>query len=324
VVELLPEVVRAAADFAPVLESDRQPRVYVSDARRFVHATQARYDVIVADLFQPARSGSGALYSVEHFEAVRARLSDAGVFCQWLPLHQLELTSLRSVVRSFLAVYPRATALLATGSLDTPVLGLVGTAQRLDIRHVREHIARVHEPARLAALHLDDEYAVLGSWLSGSSALRRFAGDAPLNTDDRPVVSQRAPRDTYAPSSSARERLLSVMHALQIEPDDVVTRDASERARLAAYWSARDRFLELGTRVRPTQDASAMLAQLGSPLLSILHQSPDFRPAYDPLLSMAAALPESASGQARALLSQLVAAQPARSEAAHLLQRLAH
>jgi spermidine synthase len=166
---------------------------------------------------------------------------------------------------------------------------------------------------------LDDEYAVLGSLLSGPRALQRFAAGAPLNTEDRPVVAQRAPRDTYAPSSSARERLLAILQALSSEPQNITATDLSERARLVAYWSARNRFLELGMHIRPSPDASAMLAQLGSPLLAILRQSPDFRPAYDPLLSMATALPEHT---ARALLLQLSAAQPARPEAENLLQHL--
>ena len=66
-----------------------------------MRASERSYDVIVSDNFHPARSGSGALYTVEHFEAVRARLDAGGVFCQWLPLHQLDLETLRSIVRSF-------------------------------------------------------------------------------------------------------------------------------------------------------------------------------------------------------------------------------
>ncbi len=34
--------------------------------------------------------------------------------------------------------------------------------------------------------------ALLGSVIAGPQALARFAGRAPLNTDDRPVVSYRA------------------------------------------------------------------------------------------------------------------------------------
>ncbi len=96
-VELLPEVIDASAAFMRGRATPAPPRfdVIAADARRFVRASAQRYDVIVSDNFHPARSGSGALYTVEHFEAVRARLNAGGVFCQWLPLHQLDLETLR-------------------------------------------------------------------------------------------------------------------------------------------------------------------------------------------------------------------------------------
>ena len=49
------------------------------------------------------------------------------------------------------------------------------------------------------------------------------------------------------------------------------------------------------------------------------HISPDFRPAYDPLLSMATALARSDTSGARALLTELTRIQPARAEASQLL-----
>ncbi len=81
-----------------------------------------------SDNFHPARSGSGSLYTVEHFRAVRVRLAPGGVFCQWLPLHQLDLPT-PAQHRAFLHHgLPQGTALLASNSLETPVLGLVGRA----------------------------------------------------------------------------------------------------------------------------------------------------------------------------------------------------
>jgi spermidine synthase len=65
-----------------------------------------------------------------------------------------------------------------------------------------------------------------------------------------------------------------------------------------------------------------MLAQVREPLLSVLRISPDFRPAYDPLLSMAAALAGSDLAGARRLLSELAQIQPARAEAPHLLAQM--
>jgi spermidine synthase len=327
-VELLPEVIDASVYFRQRLEDGApNPRLNVvpADARRFVRATSRHYDVIVSDNFHPARSGSGSLYTVEHFRAVRDRLAPGGLFCQWLPLHQLDLDTLRSIVRAFVAVYPDGWALLATNSLETPVVGLVAIldADRFDVGRVRARLADSANALGLAGFGIDDEFALLGSFIAGPRALARFAGDAPLNTDDHPVVAYRAPRITYVPDSTAGDRLIALLRELQISPDEVArTAEPGWENRLAAYWTARDRFIEAGRGVQPTADVRRMLAQVREPLLSVLRTSPDFRPAYDPLLQMALALAEVDAAAAGALLVELSQIQPARPEAAQALQEL--
>lgn len=322
-VELLPEVINASAQFAQVVGDGRiNPRLHLiaADARRYVRSAKVPYDLIVSDNFHPARSGSGALYTVEHFRAVRERLSDAGVFCQWLPLHQLDLVTLRSIVRSFVVVYPDAAAMLATNSLDTPVLGLVARrdGRHFDLQQVRDRLDTHHLPQRLSEFGLADDMALLGSFVAGPQALNRFAGDAPLNTDDLPVVAYRAPRLTYAPDSQPRERLLQLLQLLKVEPGEVVdTGTETESAqRLTAYRAARDRFIAVGQGVQASASLQQMLQQVREPLLDVLRISPDFRPAYDPLLQMAIALARTDNVGARQLLSELQKVQPARPEAA--------
>jgi len=323
-VELSPEVEHATRYFSDVLQSERRPRVIVGDARRFVRAAGFNYDVIISDLFHPARSGAGALYSVEHFQAVERRLEAGGLFCQWLPLHQLDLESLRSIVRSFLTVYPNGAAILATHSVETPVLGLVAQRGARGYRSadVRARIERLMQTARLPALHLEDEYAVLGSFIADAEALASFADGAALNTDDHPVVAHRAPLLTYASTQTPRERLLHLLGAVSVHADAISLDPPEQRARLTAYWSARTHYLEVGARVQPNPDVRAMLSQVGAALLSIVQQSPDFRPAYDPLLNMAQAILPVDSARAIALLTQLSEVQPARHEAAEFLQRI--
>ncbi len=369
-VELLPEVVQAAAAFAPAYAqaaglpgppptgvvaqptaalSGPAPLITVADARRFVRTSAQHYDVVVADLFHPARSGAGALYTVEHFAAIRSRLAPGGLFCQWLPLHQLDLATLQSITRSYLAVYPGAVALLATNSLDTPVLGLLSRpdapqwwwpdlARRLDTATTAPAMAR-----RLAQWQLSDPWAVAGSLVAGPLTLSRWAGRAPLNTDDHPVVAHRAPWATYAPEATPRQRLQSLLALWQpgladlpaqvladvpadlpapAGGDAVKLQNATAPGRLLAYWQARNRFIEAGMAVRPSADASAMLAQVQAPLLAIVQASPEFRPAYDPLLAMAQALASQDPPRAMALLGALAQANPGRPEAARLLQGL--
>jgi spermidine synthase len=299
-----------------------------ADARRYVRSSTRSYDVVIADLFHPARSGSGSLYTVEHFKAVRERLAVDGLFCQWLPLHQLDIATLRSIVRSFLAVYPDAAAVLATHSLDTPVIGLIARRERGALmRPSRAH----HEqsPSRLQMreeLQLDDELAVLGSIVAGPAALSTFSSDAPLNTDDRPVVAHRAPRTVT--QASPRERLLWLLRELHVDPAEVLG-PADDDAwlqwqhRLAAYWTARTRYIEAGMQVRPSDDVRALLAQVQQPLLQVLQLSADFRPAYDPLLNMAVALARVDRAAAIELLNRLQDVQPTRIEATQFLQQLA-
>ena len=330
-VELLPEVITASGYFTAAL--DRRlpgpaPRLVNADARRFVRSGTEPYDVIVSDNFHPARSGSAALYTVEHFAAVRARLSEGGVFCQWLPLHQMDLDSLRSIVASFLAVYPKGWALLATNSLETPVVGLIARkdGERLDLQQVRQRLERAEFPGGAATFGVTDEFALLGSFVAGPDALSRFAAGTARNTDDHPVVAYRAPRITYVPDSRPAERLLSLVGSVRIDPRELLeSTDAEAKApaeRLARYWEARNRFLAVGTGVQPSGDVRRMLEQVREPLLSLVRLSPEFRPAYDPLLRMADAMSGIDPAEARALLRSLRDAAPQRSDAAAALREL--
>jgi spermidine synthase len=331
-VDLLPEVIAASTHFTPGLGGAQpNPRLHLltADARRFVRTTRKRYDLIVSDNFHPARSGAGALYTVEHFTAVRAALAPKGLFCQWLPLHQLDIDSLRSIVRSFMVVYPNARAMLATNSLDTPVIGLLGSTSAQDIHptnsqnHTQTRIQNAAPELQLSELGLWDEFALLGSFIADPQALAQYANNAALNTDDRPVVAYRAPRVTYAPDSLPRDRLLAVLKELEVvslknlPPQDA---HAIWHNRLRNYRLARTRFIEAGRDVRPVSDPVRMLAQVRAPLLDVLRISPDFRPAYDPLLRLALALANSDPGAARGVLLALAQVQPARPEAAQTLR----
>jgi len=229
-------------------------------------------------------------------------------------------------VRSFLTVYPASWAIIASNSLDTPVLGLVARRDqaRFDLPGVRDRLARAAPTEQLARLGLEDELAVLGSMIAGPRALARFAAGAVANTDDHPIVAYTAPRATYAPDSAPRDRLIALLDELAIAPDELVRPDSDPRAlaRLAAYWVARNRFVASGRDVRPSPRVTEMLAQVREPLLAVLRISPDFRPAYDPLLAMARALARSDVSGSRTLLAELTQIQPARSEARELLAQL--
>jgi spermidine synthase len=322
-VELLPDVVRASQLFMlrPAAPRAAHPvDIVTADARRWVQSDDARYDVVVADLFHPARSGAGSLYTMEHFRAVRERLAPGGLFCQWLALHQMDLATLRSIVAAFQQVYPDAIAVLASNGLDSPVIGLVARPDRptWTLDGVARRLA-APTPALAASLrlaHVDGPYAVLGSVLADAAGLRRLAGDAPPNTDDLPVVAHRAARTNYAPEAAPRERLEALLHLLPDAPPGVLAAGDPARERLAAYWKARARYLALGAQVRPDPDPRVMLDRLGLPLLDLLTASPEFQPAADALAGLARDLQASDYPLAQQVLARVRDAQGATAAAA--------
>ncbi len=129
-VEIVPGVAEAARRFFrrenEGVYEDPRTRVALDDARSFFRTTDERYDLVVADLFVPWRAGTGALYTREHFEAVRAHLLPDGVFCQWLPLYQLTEEELRVVTATFLDVFPRSALFRGDFYGGYPIAALVG------------------------------------------------------------------------------------------------------------------------------------------------------------------------------------------------------
>jgi spermidine synthase len=206
------------------------------------------------------------------------------------------------------------------------VLGLLARQDDagFDAVSVRMRLAAASRPDA-AMLGIADEFALFGSFVAGPRALARIAQDAPLNTDDHPIVAYLAPRITYAPDSRPRDRLLELLAALAVAPEELVGLEPEPgwSARLAAYWRARDRYLEVGRDVQPSSDARRMLAQVREPLLGVLRVSPDFRPAYDPLVALAQALAVDDAAGGLTLLAELDRLQPARPEAREAMARLA-
>ena len=76
-------------------------RVVRNDGRNFLWTTRERFDVITADPIHPWSGGAAYLYTDEYFRTVAARLAPGGVACQWLPIYELTLEDLRSVVATF-------------------------------------------------------------------------------------------------------------------------------------------------------------------------------------------------------------------------------
>lgn len=321
-VEVVPEVLEVLPFFREAnAELVRQPllRAHAADARRFVKAATDRYDVVVADLFHPARDGAAALYTREHFLAVRARLRKGGLFCQWLPLHQLDAALLRTILRSFLDVFPECRAFLAHFNVVTPALGLVGMPDPRFYRHdwYGQRGGPDLAPA-LAREGLGEPLALFGTFVAGPRALAGFTEGATAHTDDRPLVLFAAPRLVYGPQAAPWALLQRVLEAMPGDPEALIGRgDRELHTALSAYLRARRHYLD-GEVLAHQGHGEAARAEL----LASVRASPDFRVGYARLLQAALEMSATDRLEARRLLVSLQAADPGRHEAAELVRRL--
>jgi spermidine synthase len=327
-VELVPEVVESFPLFeksAPNIGHSPNIRMHIADARRFVRGTVNRYDVVVADVYHPWVDGTAALYTREHFSAIRSILTKDGLFCQWLPLHQLDLPTLRLIVRTFQSEFPHARIYLAQFSLRTPLIALVGTVSgRKFPQNWLDHRVRDGRLARrLAEVDLASDTRLFGLMLGDEKDLAEFSGRGPLNTDDRPIVAFEAPRAAYVAGDTPAERLLALANAMHPVPYAVLETNATvEQHRLANYWRARNRYLALGVHTMETKEPLDPVRELGPKLIDIVRLSPDFDSAYNPALVMARQLAMAEPEAGRRMLQSLEQANPARPEAHQLLVAL--
>lgn len=325
-VELIPEAIGVMDQFG--VEPHRwnsKPQVIAADARRYVLSDPNHYDVIIAEIFHPSRDGAGSLYTVEHFQAVKQRLTEDGVFCQWLPLFQLDIPTLKTIMRSFLAVFPDAQLHLGHLSLQQPILCLAGFNNNKSF-HPNWLLERIHNrqlQQQLIQARLNSDFALLGGFIGAGDALAKFAGEGPLNTDNNPVVIYSAPDFVYQQQQDPSIRLNTLLNTINTQPEQLMAKDdAKFGQRLERYWQGRNRFIETGMEFSQGQGISQIIATSGQELLSIVETSPDFEPAYRTLLMGAQAMSQVNPYEAYNLLSQLQAASPQQPQASIMKKRL--
>lgn len=193
-VPTVPSFMRYYHADAETILADPRGAIVIDDARHFLEATGETFEIISSDPPPPIQSaGTVLLYSREFYEAGRRRLAPGGVFVQWLPFEGGTIEDYRTHVRTFLSVFPHATAWRAVDGNGFYLVGSEGphaidrarAAEALGRPAVRADIAEwTPSFAGLSGEALADSIAALRH--ADDATLRAAAGDGPIITDDRP------------------------------------------------------------------------------------------------------------------------------------------
>jgi spermidine synthase len=205
-VEIVPTLLDAQRLFSKEnrkIVSDHRFHLTFWDGRHYARVTKRKYDVVIADLFQPDSAGVGYLYSLEHFRNVKATLNKGGIMTQWLPLYQLSPDSLKVIMRTFAEAFEHVEVFSGDVNSEYPALALVGSAQPLVINPERLLKSLSEEAIKEDVLERADPLSFLSFYVTDRAGVMELAKGSPVNTDDRPVIEYQAPRHMWKRSANS-------------------------------------------------------------------------------------------------------------------------
>lgn len=188
-------------DYTNGLFKDPRATVLVEDGRNHLKTTNAKFDMINADLFLPYQSGTGSLYSLEHFKSVRNRLNPGGVFVQWLPLYQVSEYEFGVITRTMLSAFDQVTLWRHNFQPGAEIVALVGHQDKsplpacdLDVKKEKWEAVADAEHTDMQNLLLPiNEQTVLLFYCGNVTASRHLFDRYPINTDDKPIIEYKTP-----------------------------------------------------------------------------------------------------------------------------------
>jgi len=159
------------------------PRVHaiVEDARWVVANRRSYYDVVVGDVFMPWKTGTGRIYTREHFQSVRESLKPGGIYCQWFAMFQLSPSQFWTILSTFQDVFPETVMISVDFFSERPILGLIGgfSLADHDWNITREAAGRLRQQSQ-----------------TGDPLLRHVEGVQMLMLGNAPRLPEDTPRNT--------------------------------------------------------------------------------------------------------------------------------
>jgi hypothetical protein len=197
-VEIVPALVKVQPYFIKYnhnVINDKRFHLTLWDGRHYVRLARKKYDLIVADLFQPDSAGVGSLYSLEHFQNVKDKLQPSGAMAQWLPMYQLSPENLKVIMRTFAEVFPHVSVWYGDMISGMPALLLFGGQEQLFVNPGRLLKSLQRPEVKKSMIEHLDPFSFLSFFIMDRQGLQEYCGKGAINTDDLPVIEYNAPRN---------------------------------------------------------------------------------------------------------------------------------
>ncbi|MBI3184506.1 MAG: fused MFS/spermidine synthase [Myxococcales bacterium] len=186
VAEIEPDILEVARRCAAVNHGAMEnPKVHLQlgDAREILLTSRERYDVILSEPSNPYRAGIASLYTRDYYRAVKQRLSQGGIFVQWLQAYEVDAQTVRAALSTVASEFP-SVEVWHTSRSDMLLVAEEARATR-DADQMRRRMAE--EPFRkalLATWRVDGLEGFLSHFVAGPELVDSLASAELVNTDD--------------------------------------------------------------------------------------------------------------------------------------------
>jgi spermidine synthase len=245
-VEIEPSVRYAAPFFQSVnRRAYLDPRVtfVINDARNYLLTTQKRFDVIASEPSNPWMAGVGNLFTQEFYRMAKQRLTQGGVFCQWLQKYDLSPQDYQMVVATVRSVFPFVAIWRA--SIGDALLIAAEQKVSLDIPAVARRFERPLVKADMRDLGIFGPSGLLSYFVLGVADVNRFVEGARINTDNLPFLEFEAPKTLHNNLADSIEKITTAYRTTDsreaVLAGDALLKDANQIAITGlSYFNLKD------------------------------------------------------------------------------------
>jgi spermidine synthase len=219
--------------------NDRRVKLITEDGRNYINNTNATYDVVSIEVGQTFRPGISSFYTLDFYRHVRERLNKSGIVSQFIPINFLDAAEFRSLVRTFLEVFPGSILWYNSAELlliGTPSGHPILTPEHLNMLKVDGEIKSDLRYTYFggAGLYLNRPEVFLAGFLSGPDGLARLSGQAPVFRDDLPSLEY-----VIAKQNNTKPETIVNLIIQNLEPPGLILHEKPDDATLARIQQIR-------------------------------------------------------------------------------------
>ena len=171
------------------VERDPRWKLVTTDARHYLQMDPGSFDLITSEPSWPLSCAVSPLFTREFFALAKSRLTDDGVFCQWIPWYLIKDQDLTMMHRTFESEFPGSKVWIF--SVDGSSNGDVFFIGSRNGRYVADEVIRDSVQSQLSARGMGVGELIPFPYPRVLASNDTKGG--PMNTDDRPLLEFRAP-----------------------------------------------------------------------------------------------------------------------------------